>query len=298
MCFGFRFACACITHTFPLYVIHVAVFPVPPSVFPSSQSSGAAAAASALPMRLVSRATAARESLDCLLAADTHALTNEQSIITDDELRDAGVDPRSVGFASSASASSSSASSYPFTPVRSAAASVSASASASGAAATAAVRRAPVLIARPTQMEQADEDDDEEDEDEDDDEDEFDEDEEDEDESSGGASSSAGRGNGRSWSRAHASDPTANEDFEFGREHGGEDDEDDDEDDDADMEEQMQERARLSTLRRLERDEMEFPDEVETPLDIPARERFARYRGLQNFKTAPWDVYEVRGRTT
>jgi hypothetical protein len=44
--------------------------------------------------------------------------------------------------------------------------------------------------------------------------------------------------------------------------------------------------------QREERDDREFPDEVDTPKDFPARIRFQRYRGLQSFRTSPWDPYE------
>lgn len=49
-----------------------------------------------------------------------------------------------------------------------------------------------------------------------------------------------------------------------------------------------EERARLKS----EREDLNFPDEVDTPLTISARKRFERYRGLKSFRTSPWDPYE------
>ncbi|XP_028276445.1 pre-rRNA-processing protein TSR1 homolog [Parambassis ranga] len=47
----------------------------------------------------------------------------------------------------------------------------------------------------------------------------------------------------------------------------------------------------LKRYREARANEM-FPDEVDTPLDTPARIRFQRYRGLKSFRSSPWDPME------
>ncbi|CAG0892533.1 unnamed protein product [Cyprideis torosa] len=57
------------------------------------------------------------------------------------------------------------------------------------------------------------------------------------------------------------------------------------------MTDYAQDEAILRKLRAAQEDEM-FPDEMDTPAEVPARERFARYRGLESFVTSPWDPKE------
>lgn len=80
---------------------------------------------------------------------------------------------------------------------------------------------------------------------------------------------------------------------------GGGDDDDEDEDDtmsfmDGGAAASPEELERERRLRKLERaqEDAEFPDEVDTPFDRPAKERFGRYRNLQSFRTSPWDPKE------
>lgn len=59
-------------------------------------------------------------------------------------------------------------------------------------------------------------------------------------------------------------------------------------DDKLDLEE---EKMTLEKIR-LSKENNEFPDEVDTPMDQPARIRFQKYRGLKSFRTSPWDKME------
>ncbi|KAG9265207.1 hypothetical protein AMEX_G21577 [Astyanax mexicanus] len=54
---------------------------------------------------------------------------------------------------------------------------------------------------------------------------------------------------------------------------------------------ETEEKDGLQRYREARTQEM-FPDEVDTPLDIPAKTRFQRYRGLKSFRSSPWDPME------
>ncbi|CAG2220967.1 TSR1 [Mytilus edulis] len=61
----------------------------------------------------------------------------------------------------------------------------------------------------------------------------------------------------------------------------------------SDVKKSIQKRIdkRLKKIKE-ERLHVMFPDEVDTPMERTARERFTRYRGLKSFRTSPWDPKE------
>ena len=52
-----------------------------------------------------------------------------------------------------------------------------------------------------------------------------------------------------------------------------------------------QKHAKHTDLETRAQEDMDFPDEVDTPLQS-ARERFQKYRGIKSLKNCDWDPYE------
>lgn len=76
------------------------------------------------------------------------------------------------------------------------------------------------------------------------------------------------------------------------------DDDDSDDEEGSEDEDHFKEDNKISQkhtkhtdLEERDKEDMDFPDEVETPLQ-EARKRFAKYRGIRSLKTCEWDAYE------
>ncbi|KAJ7873935.1 ribosome biogenesis protein tsr1 [Mycena olivaceomarginata] len=63
---------------------------------------------------------------------------------------------------------------------------------------------------------------------------------------------------------------------------------------DLDNEEEAKQLESWRNRKREEEDDLIFPDEIDTPKDIPAQTRFQRFRGMRSFRTSPWDFEDFK----
>ncbi|KAK0505090.1 ribosome biogenesis protein tsr1 [Armillaria luteobubalina] len=61
---------------------------------------------------------------------------------------------------------------------------------------------------------------------------------------------------------------------------------------DLDHEEESKQLQSWRNREREEENDLSFPDELDTPQDVPAQTRFQRFRGMRSFRTSPWDAFE------
>jgi pre-rRNA-processing protein TSR1 len=52
-----------------------------------------------------------------------------------------------------------------------------------------------------------------------------------------------------------------------------------------------QKHVKYTDLEERAKDDMDFPDEIETP-HVEARTRFNKYRGIKTLRNCDWDPYE------
>ena len=72
----------------------------------------------------------------------------------------------------------------------------------------------------------------------------------------------------------------------------GSDDDDDGEVVDSSAADDAAAAAEWRRVRQAATEDRDYPDEVDVPIDVSARQRFARFRGLKSLRTSPWDPKE------